>query len=329
MKRSLVLVAAIAVIGGGIYVYRNSAKPAAPPPPVKVNFGYRPISPSLDFFVALEKGYFKDEGLELNLSVFRGSSDLTDALMMGKVDFASDLGMVTQLVPLMRRGEYTVKFISLDLDSLDSDMRGPVLVAKKEAKIKTIKDLKGKRIGIFPDINFRVFFDAVLKANGLSMEKDVTLLDIPPQEQMTGFVSVDAMLSLDPIIAGIEAKYGAKVLGDRLSARYIFDNFPAAASSVNSNYALDNPLVVEKVIRALSRGIDFVRTNPAETVDILAKYTNQPLEIAKITKPLKYAKHEEISVESLQKTCDYLKGLPWLNLEKSLDASQLVWQKQK
>ena len=325
-KNILTVLIIVAIVVLGLVIYRLNTGENSPPQPQKIVFGYRPISPSLDFFIALEKGYFKDEGLDVELQVFRGSSDLTDAVMSGKVDFATDLGMVTQLLPMMRSNNYMVKFLSLDLDALDSPMRGPTLVVKPETGIQAIPDLKGKNIGIFPGINFKIFLEAALKKHGIDIEKDVTIIQMPPQEQVPGFASVDALLSLDPIVSGIEAKYGAKVIADRLSANYIFDDFPAAASSVNSEYALKYPAVVKKVVHALSRGIDFVRTNPEQTSDILAQYTNLPLEIAKTMEPVKYAKLEEINIESLQRTCDYLKAIEWLNLEQSLDAGKLIWK---
>jgi len=325
-KNVLTVFIVIAIVVLGLVIYRLNTGEEFPPQPQKIVFGYRPISPSLDFFVALEKGYFKNEGLDVELQVFRGSSDLTDAILTGKVDFATDLGMVTQLLPMMRSNNYMVKFLSLDLDALDSPMRGPTLVVKPELEIEKIEDLKGKTIGIFPGINFKIFLEAALKKHGIDIEKDVTIVQIPPQEQVPGFASVDALLSLDPIVNGIEAKYGAKVIANRLSANYIFDNFPAAASSVNSGYAVKHPAVVKKVVNALSRGIDFVRSNPEQTSDILAKYTNLPLEIAKTMEPVKYAKLDEINIESLQRTCDYLKAINWLNLEQSLDADKLIWK---
>jgi NitT/TauT family transport system substrate-binding protein len=329
MKKGLMIWSITTVVVVAMAVLGLACGPRKAPEPSVVKFGYRPISPSIDFFVAMDKGYFKDEGLEVQTEVFRGSSDLADAAMAGKVDFTTDLGMVTQLVPMMRTGEYKLAFLSLDLDALNSPMRGPTLVVKKDIKVTKIEDLKGKNVGMFPDVNFKIMLEALLKKHGLDIDKDLTVTQIPPQEQMTSFASVDAMFSLDPIISGIEAKYGATVLADRVSARYIFDDFPAAASSVNADFAKRNPKVVAKVVRALSRGIDFVRQHPEQTVEILAKWTNLPVEVAKTMEPVKYAKYDEIDVQLLQKTCDYLKGIPWLNLERNLDASRLVWRSGK
>lgn len=323
--RKLIAVVGVAVVGVALVLALVLSQGRTPEASV-IKFGYRPISPSIDFFVAMDKGYFEEEGLKVEVETFRGSSDLTDAVMAGKVDFATDLGMVTQLLPMMRTGEYRVLFLSLDLDALDSPMRGPTLVVKKDIGVSRIEDLKGKNIGMFPGVNFKIFLEALLKKHGLDIDNDVTVTQIPPQEQMMAFASVDALFSLDPITSGIEAKYGAVVLADRASARFIFDNFPAAASSVNADFAHQHPEVVAKVERALARGIDFVREHPEQTTETLAKWTNLPVEVAKTMEPVKYAKHQEIDVEELQRACDYLQRIPWLNLEHNLNASRLVWR---
>lgn len=331
-KKTVLAIASVVVVAVAIVLavaLPGCQKQEQKSEPTTIKFGYRPISPSLDFFVAMDKGYFEEEGLKVELEMFRGSSDLTDAVMAGKVDFATDLGMVTQLLPMMRTGEYKVLFLSLDLDALDSPMRGPTLVVKKDIGISKIEDLKGKNIGIFPGVNFRIFLEALLKKHGIDIDEDVTVTQIPPQEQMAAFASVDALLSLDPITSGIQAKYGAAALGDRLSARYIFDNFPAAASSVNAEFAQQNPEVVAAVERVLARGIQFVRDHPDQTTETLAEWTNLPVAVAKTMEPVKYATHDEIDVEALQKTCDYLRGIAWLNLDRSLEASKLIWRREK
>jgi NitT/TauT family transport system substrate-binding protein len=327
-RKKVMLIASIAVVAVAIalgLILTQSRTPAFP----VIKFGYRPISPSLDFFVAMDKRYFEEEGLTVEVEMFRGSSDLTDAVMAGKVDFATDLGMVTQLLPMMRTGEYKVLFLSLDLDAIDSPMRGPTLVVKKDIGVSKIEELRGKSIGVFPDVNFKVFLEAMLRKHGLNIDNDVTVIQIPPQEQMAAFASIDALFSLDPITSGIEAKYGAVALVDRVSARYIFNNFPAAASSVNADYARQHPEVVAKVERALARGIDFVREHPEKTAETLAKWTNLPVETARTMEPVRYAKHDEIDVKLLQGACDYLKEIQWLNLDRNLDASRLVWRREE
>jgi ABC-type nitrate/sulfonate/bicarbonate transport system substrate-binding protein len=227
----------------------------------------------------------------------------------------------------MRSGEVKVKFFAFDLDSIDSPMRGPVLVVKPGSGIDKVEGLKGKTVGIFPDINFKVFMDAMLRKHGLDIDKDIKQIQIPPQEQMTGFASVDALLSLDPITSGLEAKSGAKALVDRVAARYLFDDFPAAATSVNAAYAARYPAMVEKVNRVLTKAIGYIRAHPDETAPILAKYAQLPLEVAKTMKPMKYATLSEIDAAKLQRVCDYLKALPWLNLERTVEAGRLIWRK--
>ena len=318
-----IVIVAVAIVLSVVFVQERKTEPTT------IKFGYRPISPSLDFFVAMDKGYFEEEGIKVEVETFRGSSDLADAVMAGKVDFATDLGMITQLLPMMRTGDYKVLFLTLDLDAIDSPMRGPTLVVKKDIGVSRIEDLKGKNIGIFPGINFKVFLEAMLKKHGLDIDNDVTLTQIPPQEQMTAFASVDALFSLDPITSGIQAKYGAVVLADRASARYIFDNFPAAASSVNADFARQRPEVVAVVERVLARGIQFVRDHPEQTTETLAQWTHLPIGVAKTMEPVKYATHDEIDVQLLQKTCDYLREIPWLNLDRNLQASRLVWRRKQ
>src|SRR5262245_57913005 len=77
----------------------SAAPPAAAPtaaapvasgpltPPVKVQVGYSPASSSLPLFVAVERGYFEDQGLELELTPFTLSTDQFPALASGQLDF--------------------------------------------------------------------------------------------------------------------------------------------------------------------------------------------------------------------------------------------------
>lgn len=284
--------------------------------PNVIHIGYRPISTSLDLFVAIEMGYFKDEGLEVKLHNFRGSSDLTNAVINGKVDVASQLGMVTQLLPQMRSHKPMSKFIGFTSDAINSPMRGPVLVAKKDSDIKTIADLKGKTIGIFPGANFKIFLEAALRAHGISLE-EVSILPIAPTEQATSLQSVDALLSLDPIISGLEHKAGAIVIADRLAARYIYDDFLTSATSLNIQFAEQNPNSVEKVERALNKAVDYIRNNPNQTYEILAKYTGLPLKVVETMKPVKYLKLDEVSTMDMEKSLTYLQSVEWLNIEKT------------
>ncbi len=318
MKKTpiIVVVGVVIVVVTTVLLLRSGQEPAQPEVS-SITMGYRPISPSLDFFVALEKGYFQEEGLEVELHPFRGSSDLTDAIMNGKVNFASQLGMVTQLLPQLRSNKAMVRLIGFTADAIDSPMRGPVLIAKKESGIQSIADLKGKTIGIFPGANFKIFIEATLRSEGLKLE-EVTLMPIAPQEQIASFASVDALLSLDPITSGLQHKQGAVVIADRLAARYISDNFLTSATSVHAAFAEAHPDAVKKVEAALNRAIAFIREKPDQTADILAKHTGLPPPVTATMKPVKYITRQELGIDDLKKVCTYLPTVDWLNLEPSI-----------
>jgi len=325
-KKPIIIAAGIIIAVATVLLLRPGQKPTGERI-TSISIGYRPISPSLDFFVALEKGYFQEEGLEVDLHSFRGSSDLTDAIMNGKVNFASQLGMVTQLLPQLRSNKAMVRFIGFTADATESAMRGPVLIAKKGSGIQSITDLKGKTIGIFPGANFKIFIEAALRSEGLKLE-DVTLMPIAPQEQIAAFLSVDALLSLDPITSGLQYKQGAVVIADRLAARYISDNFLTSATSVHAAFAEAHPEAVKRVEAALNRAIEFIRESPDQTADILAKHTGLPPQVTATMQPVKYITRQELAIDDLKTVCAYLPTVEWLNMEPStLGPARLVFEK--
>src|SRR3954467_2181587 len=131
----------------------------------KIRVGYIGLTCEAPIFSAVEKGFFKEEGLEVELGKCEWSQ-YKDVLALGGFDITHHLVMYF-LKPLEQ---------GLDVRFTGGIHRGCLRVqAGVKGNVRTIKDLKGKRIGV-PGMGTPpfIFANRVLGANGIDPSKDVT-----------------------------------------------------------------------------------------------------------------------------------------------------------
>src|SRR5262245_47689717 len=141
--------------------------------PMKVRVGYIGLTCEAPIYTAMEKGFFKDEGLEVELVKCEWSK-YKDALALGSYDITQHLIM------------YFLKPIE---QGLDVKFTGGVhtgclrVQAAANSPIKSVKDLKGKRIGV-PGMGTPpfIFANRVIGANGMDASKDVEWKVFPAGE---------------------------------------------------------------------------------------------------------------------------------------------------
>src|SRR5207245_7031383 len=139
----------------------------------KVRVGYVGLTCEAPIFTAVEKGFFKEEGLEVSL-VKCDWKNYKDVLALGGYDVTHHLVM------------YFLKPIEqgLDVKFTGGIHRGCLRVqAGANTSIRTVKDLRGKRIGV-PGMGTPpfIFANRVLGAQGIDPSKDVTWLVFPAGE---------------------------------------------------------------------------------------------------------------------------------------------------
>ena len=127
----------------------------------EVKIGYLTIVMSLPTFVALEKGFFQEQGLKVVNTPFESGTLIVDALVAGRIDVNAGssivgLWMVEQNLP----GAFKIFTI---YHAAEKDVTVVLMVAK-DSPLKEMKDLKGKRIGTFPGITSLSLAKAVSKA---------------------------------------------------------------------------------------------------------------------------------------------------------------------
>jgi NitT/TauT family transport system substrate-binding protein len=228
---------------------------------IQLGVGFIPSVQFAPFYVGIEKGFFAEEGINLELA-YGFENDYLKLVGLGEVPFM--IGSGDQVV-LGRAQGLPVRYVA------NWYSKYPVVVIAKEgAGITEPADLRGKRIGIpGPFGASYVALRGVLEAGGLT-EQDVQLESI-------GFTQV-AALSQDQVDAAVDyAANGPVVLAlEGISTTAIaLDPYlavPANGLVTNEKTIAENPDLVARMVRALMRSVEYTVANPDEAFVIALKY---------------------------------------------------------
>ncbi|MDB6171996.1 MAG: cmpC [Chthoniobacteraceae bacterium] len=232
---------------------KNTAGPAAQSNKIRV--GYIGITCEAPIFTAVEKGFFKEEGLDVELVKCEWSK-YKDVLALGGFDITHHLIM------------YFLKPIEqgLDVKFTGGIHTGCLRVqASPTGPIKTVKDLRGKRIGV-PGMGTPpfIFANRVLGANGIDASKEITWRVFPAGELGLALEKgeIDAIADSEPIGTLLLADGKVRNIADQAKDAPYKDEY-CCAVIVNGKYLTKNPLAAAAATRALLKGAKWVEANPA------------------------------------------------------------------
>jgi NitT/TauT family transport system substrate-binding protein len=232
----------------------------------KVRVGYIGITCEAPIFMAVEKGFFKEEGLDVELVKCEWSK-YKDVLALGGFDITHHLVM------------YFLKPIEqgLDVKFTGGIHTGCLRVqAGVKSDIKTVKDLLGKRIGV-PGMGTPpfIFANRVLGANGIDAMKEIQWRVFPAGELGLALEKgeVDAVADSEPIGSLLLAEGKVYNVADQAKDAPYKDEY-CCAVIVNGKYLANNPKAAAAATRALLKGAKWVQTNPraAARLSVEKKY---------------------------------------------------------
>ncbi len=216
--------------------------------------GYGPL------YLAADKGFFAEEGLELAFVHEELDAARRDAFKAGMLD--AEAGTVDQLVSKRAFGAPVVAVAELDIS-----LGGDAIVA--DESIRRLSDLVGKRVAFARDDVGETFLAFLLHESGLSLEQ-ITIVPKAPDKAAQAFLdgTVDAAVTWEPWVTKALARKGAHVLASTKDEPGIIVD----VLNVREDIVRDNPLLVKKLVRGWYKAVAYYRAHPDEASGIIAPY---------------------------------------------------------
>lgn len=216
--------------------------------------GYGPL------FIARDKGFFKEEGVDVELVNMEDVKVRFAALAGGRLDA---LATTVDTMPLYLKPDgpqYRYLF------ALDDSKGGDGVVANKD--IKTIADLKGKKVAFTEGSVSQFYINVLLKSAGLK-ESDIEVVNMTAGDAGSAFVTknVDAAVTWEPwLTRGQQAEHGHLLANSSQNPGLISDVVLASTDVIEKRGD-----EIKAIYRAWCRAVDFAKTNPDEANAIMAK----------------------------------------------------------
>jgi NitT/TauT family transport system substrate-binding protein len=265
--------------------------PAQAAPPLKpYKVGFNAWIGSIAFFVAEQKGFFKDEGLDVQPKSFSSPGDGLKPLLSGDLDAV--LSTADSVLTVVDKAPGQLKVVYLTDTSAGAD----AILAKKE--IKTIKDMKGRKVAATLGQCNQLLLDKALEKAGLT-EKDINLVNMNPDDAGAAFAAgqIDVAVTWEPWITKVSGeKTGHVIFSSKETPNLILD-----VLAVNTKGAAKKSAETRALLKALNRGYEFVQAHRDEAAALAAKALEQkPDEV----KPML----DKVNLYSPQKNLELLAG---------------------
>jgi NitT/TauT family transport system substrate-binding protein len=211
------------------------------------------------FYIAKEKGFFNENGIEVKLERIEGDAERRAAIASGRLD--GSCLTVDSVVVLRSRG-VSVKIAM----AIDSSNGGDGIVAIKD--IKNIKNLKGKQIAFPTGQPSHLFLYSVLKENGIKMS-DVKPIVMDADKAGAAFAAgrVEVAVTWEPWLSKAREMVNGHILIDSKQHHGDIEDVLFMREEIIAN----RPDDIKAFIKAWYKAVDFVESNPDEAKSIIGK----------------------------------------------------------
>ena len=255
-----------AMIALAVWFMANDMSQAAQPAKVRISYSSRSNSIT-PFQIALNKGFFADEGWDVEMIQVNPRLGAT-ALLNGDIDFTTTFG--TTLRGIL--GGFPIKFVAVSVRKSEH-----FLIVRPE--IKELRDLNGKKLGVATLFGSdQRAAEEMLRGRGFSpnMMKPIALGEAPVRAQALRAGLVDAVSVSSPFDLSLQSD-GFRALAGPKDVEIAL---PTSGIAVANRLLQQNPQHVRRAVRALMKAHRYVFENKKEVVPQMIRYLDQRAEVA-------------------------------------------------
>lgn len=239
--------------------------------PKEIRFDFATYN--IESLVLKDKGWLEDEFKKDNIKISfvesQGSNKSLEFLKSNSIDFGSAAGSAG-LISKAKGAPIQAVYVF-------SKPEWSALVTKSNSTIKSVKDLKGKKVAVTLGTDPYILLLRALDEAGLSKD-DIQLIPLQHSDGAAALLSgqVDAWSGLDPIMARLQVENGAKLFYRNVD----FNTY--GLLDVRNDFAKNYPEYVGRVIKIYDKARKWIIANPEEAQKLLEKQAKLKPEVAKI-----------------------------------------------
>ena len=238
--------------------------------------GALPVVDDAPLFIAINNGYFKQQGLTVTPKIIPQSTLAIPDMLHGTVDIIGT-GNYVSFFEGQAQGTFSIKVLSAGAACTQNSFS---ILALPKSGIKGAAGLAGKTIAVNLTNNIQTLMtNAVLKANGVN-PASVKYVVVPFPDMAAALKAgrVDAISVVEPFLTGAEASIGAVPVMSECSGSLI--NFPLSGYFATAAWTAKYPRTAHAFQVAMAKAQAYAQAHPAAVYRILPTYTKIPASVA-------------------------------------------------
>jgi NitT/TauT family transport system substrate-binding protein len=282
-----------------------------------VRVAYPPIMASLPLFIAQENNLFQQQRLTVKTVSFSSSNDLVNALVAGQADVLP----AVSLVPLIHLEiQHPGKFRVFSHSRMRPENMLYRITVKQNSPIKTVQNLRGKKLGLIPGTSAIKLLGAFFRKHGMN-PREVTYVQLPPAAQLSSLESgaVDALLAYEPLAGILPGRYRSvftSVYAD------LVNPCPLGVSVIARDFERQHPELAERTTRVFLQAVSLMTSKPEQAQALLPKFTKMAPENAARVNVADITLSDRVDTANLQQFVDLLYDIG--EIPEKIDAHRLV-----